>query len=150
MSLASVAEIGNTEKTVFHVSTHNAFKPSFFSVKVRTCTSFIAPYGTSVSRMPVNLGRQHGFMMDPHGAPGGGKLKVSRVTCRNHSCSSNSQKIHTNNVNICLAASHEACHDSQARNCAKASSSTAAYVLQRKFRSLATRQHHARCLAIDH
>ena len=40
-----------------------------------------APYGTSISRMPVNMGhhRQHGFMMDPHGsgaAGGGGKLKV--------------------------------------------------------------------------
>jgi len=39
--------------------------------------SIPSPYGTSVSRMPVNMGRQHGFMMDPHGggAVGGGKLK---------------------------------------------------------------------------
>merc|ERR1712038_722596 len=39
-----------------------------------------SPYGTTISRMPVNMGhhRQHGFMMDPHGsgaAGGGGKLK---------------------------------------------------------------------------
>lgn len=26
-----------------------------------------SPYGTSISRMPVNMGRQQGFMMDPHG-----------------------------------------------------------------------------------
>ena len=37
--------------------------------------SLPAPYGTSISRMPVNMGpsRQHGFMMDPHA----GKLKVN-------------------------------------------------------------------------
>ena len=35
---------------------------------------FLAPYGTSISRhMPPNMGRQHGFMMDPHA----GKLKVN-------------------------------------------------------------------------
>jgi hypothetical protein len=35
--------------------------------------SIPSPYGTSISRMPVNMGpsRQHGFMMDPHA----GKLK---------------------------------------------------------------------------
>ena len=40
------------------------------------CVFFLpAPYGTSISRMPVNMGpsRQHGFMMDPHA----GKLKVN-------------------------------------------------------------------------
>ena len=45
---------------------------SYFAKKVSV---FIAPYGTSVSRMPVNMGRQHGFMMDPHA--GQGKLKVT-------------------------------------------------------------------------
>ena len=67
----------------------NAFKPSFFIFSL--CTFFIAPYGTSVSRMPVNMGRQHGFMMDPHGggAVGGGKLKVSKLQITEiiHSCS---------------------------------------------------------------
>ena len=36
-------------------------------------TNFLAPYGTTMSRMPTNMGRQQqGFMMDPHA----GKLKV--------------------------------------------------------------------------
>ena len=47
----------------------------FLALLKKLAPLFIAPYGTSVSRMPVNMGRQHGFMMDPHGAQGG-KLKV--------------------------------------------------------------------------
>ena len=87
----------------------NAFKPSFFIFSL--CTFFIAPYGTSVSRMPVNMGRQHGFMMDPHGggAVGGGKLKVSilQITTNRSFMFLIPRKYsftqHANNVNICFS-----------------------------------------------
>ena len=37
---------------------------------------FSAPYGTTMSRMPAHqMGRQQGFMMDPHA----GKLKVRQI-----------------------------------------------------------------------
>ena len=37
---------------------------------------FPAPYGTTMSRMPAHqMGRQQGFMMDPHA----GKLKVRKM-----------------------------------------------------------------------
>ena len=47
---------------------------SFFSYELLNdfLQFFAAPYGTTMSRMPTNMGRQQGFMMDPHA----GKLKV--------------------------------------------------------------------------
>ena len=45
----------------------------FWVFKNYFVTNFLAPYGTTMSRMPTNMGRQQqGFMMDPHA----GKLKV--------------------------------------------------------------------------
>lgn len=61
-------------KIAFHVRDNNLIDKHF-----QTHSFFLpettAPYGTSVSRMPVNMGRQHGFMMDPHA----GKLKVNII-----------------------------------------------------------------------
>ena len=74
-SPVSVVEIEILLKIIYLVSSIEILILWFFfgGFKNYFVTIFLAPYGTTMSRMPTNMGRQQqGFMMDPHA----GKLKV--------------------------------------------------------------------------